>query len=599
MVFAGACTNDEVPEITIRNQVKSRGVIEDISTTNPDLINDWEHQEKITLSNGELISLPWTSGTSISSSEDFVTDIKKEDGWIMLFHTFKELNSDRYQNYMFFYNNLTGFIKVFYYNEIGGSNQNGAMWHFHTMNGMGNSFFNLNNYIALTEDATDKASEVSISNGLKEPVNGFSSGWNGFELEVPYTPNYENLLFALGTYNRAVTSYTFSGTSETSIEGTIVKNVQKQNGLFETISTIGGWGAKQLIGKMKKKVDDKLEKDTTGVIKAQFGTKVVNALASLSQGNIKSALSAGLKFIFGSSTATEIQKVNLTAKGEINLTGNSITTSTGAPFPIGLINLYNIVNNKSSVMNFDASYNQIVLPQTSSDTASEVQWLGVWTLPTTPIVYLSRYSKVEPSIVLSGYIQKGSLFGPYRVGNQSVDVVVNPNLAPYITKKTVSSELVYAHKLEGYNESDYYFKGLNMDLIYSDRLMDLRETPINKPHYNSYLVAGCPVPIDYDYFFDWGTQPPKNMLMVITVDLTYNYQGKTLSITSSRTYKAKCAIDTSLDRQILQSGKKQKAYVVNTGSYPLENRSMTPFKINTEMQKAAVMEAKKQISFKE
>ncbi len=579
-LLGNACTDDMLDN-NGAIEPKSRSVIDDFSTTNPNLIDDWEHQNLIRLSTGKSIPTPWAPGSTITSNEEFANDIKKENGWTMLFHTFKAL--DMYENiyYIFLYNKLTGFLKVFYYNAIGGSNPNGAMWYFHIMNGTGNSFFNLNNYVALPDDASNKASEVCISNGLKSPVDGFQAGWNGFELEVPYTSNYKDLLFALSTHNMAVTSYTFSGTSETKIEGTIVKTVGKESGLFKAISNLGSLGAKELINKMKKKVDDKLEKDTTGVIKAKFGTKIIKALSKLSKGDIKSALSEGLKFIFGSSTATETQQVHLTANGTINLSGTSLSPSTGMPFAMGNINLYNVLNNTKSI-NFDANYNSLVLPRQSTFASTgDEQYLGVWTLRTTPIVYVTRYSHVTDNIVQMGCIQNGTLAGPYQVSSQIGGVEINPNLTPYITQYNVSSELVYATQLDGESKYDSYSL-LNTDLIYSDKSLELKESPLGKIFYNSPLVRGSRVPVGYDYYYDWGTQAPENILMIITVDITYNYLGKIHKITSSRTYKTKCIVDISKDQQVLQSGSQRNAYVVNTGKYPLEDRSVESLKIDGE-----------------
>lgn len=85
------------------------------SKTNPFLLNDWENVNEIVLntSGNHKVSAPWATGTSSSLDVDFRKDIKKEDGWVMLFHTFKKKGLDEKQNYMCFYNRFTGFLKFF------------------------------------------------------------------------------------------------------------------------------------------------------------------------------------------------------------------------------------------------------------------------------------------------------------------------------------------------------------------------------------------------------------------------------------------------------------------------------------------------------
>jgi len=87
------------------------------SETNPTLISDWENIETVKLNSSSIVTVPWVTGASTALSGVFCKDIKKEDGWMMLFHTFKRANLDIGQNYMCFYNMFTGYLKFFYYYE--------------------------------------------------------------------------------------------------------------------------------------------------------------------------------------------------------------------------------------------------------------------------------------------------------------------------------------------------------------------------------------------------------------------------------------------------------------------------------------------------
>ena len=100
--------------------IQTRAVVDknNISISNPELITNWENLKEITLNTigtstiNKRVSTPWTD-SSTPLSEKFRKDIKAEDGWIMLFHTFKEVGLDEKQNYMCLYNQFTGFIKIF------------------------------------------------------------------------------------------------------------------------------------------------------------------------------------------------------------------------------------------------------------------------------------------------------------------------------------------------------------------------------------------------------------------------------------------------------------------------------------------------------
>lgn len=90
--------------------------------SNPDLLDNWENVQTVYLNSENKFSpisvhSPWNS-TSFTGEleEDFRSDTKKEDGWVMLFHTLTNTDS-KAGNYIFLYNLFTGSMKVFYYNN--------------------------------------------------------------------------------------------------------------------------------------------------------------------------------------------------------------------------------------------------------------------------------------------------------------------------------------------------------------------------------------------------------------------------------------------------------------------------------------------------
>lgn len=562
-----ACS-DEEKMLGYEQLAITRAVNESYSSS---LIDDWENQVKVRISSGEEVNLPWAPSASIDIGYyDFFNDIKKEDGWTMLFHTFDVASAFQQSDYMFFYNQFTGFVKVFYYYNMTNNSYSGALWKFAATGPT--TLFNLNNYIALSNKDIESCNYVALSNAAGAPTNTFINGWNGFELEVPYSTDYKKLAFGLTSHDTMVTSYNFSGTTTEEITGTIIKTTQKEGILSKAISTIGGNAAKSWITKLKKKVDDKQEADTTGQVKAKLGTKIVKLLSQVSAGDFTSVISQGLKLIFGSSTVTEKQDVHLTSNGTLNMTGTSQAPSTPPIKIIGNLNFYDIMNPNPAIISEYATCGY-VLPQNLNSESSE-KYLGLWTLAQDPVIRTSRYSRVDALFVSGGCLQKAYLCSPYKVGIL-YDVMINPQVKPYLQSYRTSVELIACEKLNGQNYPNSFFsKSFNTDLIYEDKDMKLTEAPINyrTSENSSYGLNGLRAPDKYDYYWDWKRMYPKegidsNILAVISVCFTFNINGKETTVTSSRTYKADLIYDDSCDEQILKSGRYRKAYIVNTNTY--------------------------------
>ena len=76
---------------------------------------DWENQTYVILNNGEPVNLPWYNSDG-NLPLQMAYDVKKEDGWELILHTFSgnSLPHDTNKNYMFLYNQRTGMLKVLY-----------------------------------------------------------------------------------------------------------------------------------------------------------------------------------------------------------------------------------------------------------------------------------------------------------------------------------------------------------------------------------------------------------------------------------------------------------------------------------------------------
>ena len=65
--------------------------------------NDWENWSKVLLASGEEAFTPWNSVTGTDIPYDVRTDIKKADGWELIFHTVNGYGTKN-MNYLIFHN---------------------------------------------------------------------------------------------------------------------------------------------------------------------------------------------------------------------------------------------------------------------------------------------------------------------------------------------------------------------------------------------------------------------------------------------------------------------------------------------------------------
>lgn len=151
------------------------------SELNPDLVHNWAQTKLIAIyswSHEEInVTSPWCDGCSSPLPESFRKDIKKENGWHMLFHTFQgsSFAEDIGRNYMCFYHPEERIIKSFYYYEW----QANARY-------LGPKWF-IMNYADGKIQLADKVTEgiLFFPNKLDDISKLKNSGWNGFLFHVP------------------------------------------------------------------------------------------------------------------------------------------------------------------------------------------------------------------------------------------------------------------------------------------------------------------------------------------------------------------------------------------------------------------------------
>lgn len=235
MVCLQACHNYEEPLWDDKSMVQTRAIVDEYrpSSSNPDLLTNWENLEEIVLNTekptggGYKVDVPWTDGISSNLSESFRKNIKKEDGWKMLFHTFKEVGLNKGLNYMCFYNQFIGCIKVFYYNEEAVLSQ-GAQWYIKTNGGIKTKMLDEVAYLSITAAEPATNDMLILSNLADVPTTGIVRGWNGFEFSFPYSTDLPIGDIKIGAYEKHITDYNITGKEFLTSLGTITTTQQSE-----------------------------------------------------------------------------------------------------------------------------------------------------------------------------------------------------------------------------------------------------------------------------------------------------------------------------------------------------------------------------------
>ncbi len=523
--------------------VMTRAIVDEstMSISNPTLINNWENVDEIILntpgSNGvdNSATTPWKIGAKTLLSSEFCKDIKKEDGWRMLFHTFKKIGLDEGQNYMCFYNNFTGYIKVFYYYEGHEKSQN-TTWLVKTGNGEKTHLFSLVDYISEVNMADAAYDKILCSNLVKVPTTGITPGWNGFEFEVPYCTDYRDIDFVIAAYDKNITEYNFIGKEKFESVGTITTTNKTSSGLMNALASLTGNAAKTFVDSIASK--------------AILGSGLVKLVSSIPSSGYGSAISAGLGLLFGKTTVTT-SDIKLTTSGDITLEGigTSQTTSDIAPVTF---NLYQILN-PSRIKQRNANATSLVYNTESIDT--DEHFLGVWGVESYPIIGYERFSRVnvikkidEPGIE---YIV-GRVLTPKVVYRSGVYTKMNPDLNPYLQKTTRTIQYSRCDTLQGAPYKPGVKDIGNYNVFFH------QDSPIlYKDDYNCFHDAENVREMEVDgsvlkttlnhnisqYYYDWGIILDGRIVATITKSNTFLNAGKTIQTVQSRNYDVDYTFD--------------------------------------------------------
>lgn len=578
MLFIGlistlASCSDEVPTTEAEQPYKigSRAIVDSnnhTSTTNPDLLTNWENVDYININNANniinRITPPWKSGSSSALPAWFSHDIKKEDGWTMLFHTFKDEDTDHDLSYMFFYNIFSGIIKVFYYYD-GTAIATNSQWVFKCESETPDKSVSLRMFYVptyLSKADNDPlpyvASGVVKSNTLNLPNSAITKGWNGFEYKVAqYSDENINYPFTIAAMSEIVSSYKFDGalslgTSGTITSVTIPETTGKNNaeGLINSVAHLGESAANDYIsGLISHSQTSGSDSSSNSDFKGKLFGSLLSVVGDLAAGGIGSAIKGALGLLFGQTSTVTVYKtlsdVDLTTEGSVHLDGMSATQQTAGVSPI-TFNLGEIlsVNTESNISN------NRNLAYSNSSQINNLSKLGVWCLKKKPIIYFdllkpfeiiegANYDSHEPLDVRGRTTYPTVEYSTAE--NDKFAIQFNPAIEQYITSYSVDKVFFYGHLKEGHYENKQF--GANprpTDLIYWDDSRQLYDfSNIGQTTTFPLLcdMASNEINADSRLWFQWRLPQNSEVLAMITVTMNISYMGKEKTLTESRIFE--------------------------------------------------------------
>ena len=232
------------------------------------------------LASGSYVHTPWNKKiTSGTIPYEIRTDILPSDGWDLIAHTVNGYGENG-MNYLIFHNHYTGILKIFYYLEPNSSNlQNTAIWKLH--------FENPQSFLAFTGEyarlSTDKSvRDIYLSNITSDDSRGFNVGWNCFQVELAYDPDFTEGSLQIIPMSMTTSSIKLDGNLNSKTKGTVISTTTSNplNGVVKGVASLVGNTAKDWVSDQVKD--------------ANFGDDVKKSLSSGAGSLVTSAVGAAL-----------------------------------------------------------------------------------------------------------------------------------------------------------------------------------------------------------------------------------------------------------------------------------------------------------------
>ena len=355
------------------------------SNTNDDFATNWENLDKVTIYTNhqyESVYTPWNKTyTSSTIPLDISRDVRKKDGWEMVFSTLGDPNIMD-ANYFGLYNKYLGIFRIFYY--ITDATGNGSELSFATTMGSATKpktktpFFNSLAYGI----PMNKASEVQLSTNVTGSNKSFftystpytvsgvggntlTRGWGAFDLNMSAYTGDASLL--QGSNESLTIECSTINNTNISLSGSLSANIAGEFTQPYAVSSSSGNGLSSTLASMGTFLGDVRNSALAGIEKALTGSNVNTAFYYA--GMLCNGASMVSDFILSNLEIDEDEIDSIPGKIELNLTGQ--------------IDLSGYA--RSRVQNNVPSLS--VMNSVMKESGSHIGE-GVWSLQESPVVYI-------------------------------------------------------------------------------------------------------------------------------------------------------------------------------------------------------------------
>lgn len=571
--FFSACTDDDAiePQVFV-NEGRGLVTVLTASESNPNLISEWEHVSEIVLNqvggggSDIIVSTPWVDGVSTKLSSDFCKDIKKANGWVMLFHTFKRKGLDPKQNYICFYNLFTGVLKVFYYFE-GGPSATNTTWFIKADSATPFKTLDEPSYFSLpdNEASVNTANKLLFMNESITEPNALEVGWNGFEYQVPrYSTDFSSCRFTIGAYSHTINSVTLNGDAKLNTSGVV-------NSVTTNYATTDRYGVDGIATYSGKKAEDYIKSRLPGKVSFWLWNDILNAAPGFGNSIVKSAISKGLGFLFGrTTTATNYyttSDVRLNTIGNLSYKGTLTETNT-AGIPTVTFDLWSILNPYSlPVATSPWELSSLVTPVVPL--RNYLSNLGTWTVTEKPVTYWDFCQPLSISEFINSDCEFIGTVPTPKITRYDLNVKFNRYIEQYITSHEVKVDFLF-HKgpttgtfwsnVFPYDEANakheeqamsflrsHHDSQISRSTLYSDSILSYYGIP-------EHVNRNCRVLADFtrdlfnentQWYLHWDLPPRINTVALVTVTMDITYCGHTFQVKETRQYLCNNARDSN------------------------------------------------------
>ena len=306
---------------------------------------DWETIDFMPTPASQLILVPWAPGSGgldVFYGLDVLYDYEKENGWKLVYSTFRSTGSALIDPFFVLYNVYRGTLRIYMYlNSLGGITPSSYIEDSIYLNGSKSS--SILNFLGA--DMADPQNNVKAFNSVRpKPLSGgaplINNQWYMVEYEMAYDPGLKNtnslkLRFQLKTDSYNITSINLGGKARSDISGTVGASSSSPMDLVKGNASNAVTGVAAFVGSAL--LDKQSQEPTTadpsnnklGINNAVFKNIVstVDNLATSFAGGIPSAACTLLSAIISGSSDSAGSAVSLKANTEIKLEGTQTSNA--------------------------------------------------------------------------------------------------------------------------------------------------------------------------------------------------------------------------------------------------------------------------------